>query len=88
MNMVEDAEADWIKVCDKVNDLLETASKDGNTFGVKLLAADMIAANGYIVSMRVMVDGGQSVGGAAPPEVDGSSSHVSVSSAFSSSQIP
>jgi hypothetical protein len=83
--MVNDAEADWTKVTDQVNDLLETASSDGNNFGVTLLAADMIAANGYIVSMRAVANP-PSNPGMPPPEPGGSdSSHVSISSAFSSS---
>jgi hypothetical protein len=90
--MVNDAEADWTKVAGQVSDLLETASDDGNTYGITLLAADMIAANGYIVSMRVAAkmpgtNGGPLPPGGAPPppEPGGSSSHVSISSAFSSS---
>ena len=87
--MVNAAEANWAKVTGQVDDLLETASSDGNNFGVTLLAADMIAANGYIVSMRVVANPPIPPGTVAPPEVDGSSSHVSVSSAFSSSsQLP
>src|SRR5205823_1692068 len=66
-NMVNDAEADWIKVTDQVNDLLETASSDSNTFGITLLAADMIAANGYIVSMRVVGEQPSTLG-VPPPE--------------------
>jgi hypothetical protein len=83
-NLVNDAETDWTKVNDQLNDLLETASSDNGTSGIKLLAADMIAANGYIVSMRVVVDGGDRTV-APPPEAGGSSSHVSISSTFSSS---
>jgi hypothetical protein len=86
--MAQDAEADWIKVCDQVNDLLETASTDGNSSGITLIAADMIAANGYIVSMRIVVKPPeqQPPGGVPPPEPDGSSSHVSLHSPFSSSK--
>lgn len=86
--MVSDAEADWAKVTDQVNDLLETASSPGNSFGITLLAADMAAANGYIVSMRVVArDLGTDAepGVPRPPEIPGSSSHVSISSPFSSS---
>jgi hypothetical protein len=91
--MVKAAEADWTKVTDQVNDLLETASSDGNSFGIKLLAADMIAANGYVVSMRVVAKDPGTNGGPGPvppgaippPEIGGSSSHVSISSLFSSS---
>jgi hypothetical protein len=87
--MLKDAEADWIKVTGQVNDLLEAAYSAGNNFGVQLLGADMIAANGYIVSMRVVANS-PSAPGVPPPEMGGSdSSHVSVSSAFSSSsQLP
>jgi hypothetical protein len=88
--MVKAAEADWIKVTGQVNDLLEKASTASNSFGVTLLGADMIAANGYIVSMRVVVkprvtNAGHAIPAAfAAPEVGGSSSHVSLESAFSS----
>jgi hypothetical protein len=90
-NMVQDAEVDWTKVSDQVNTLLETASTDGNSFGITLIAADMIAANGYIVSMRVVVTQPGTnpepgtPGGVPPPEPGGSSSHVSIYSPFSSS---
>jgi hypothetical protein len=84
--MLKNAEDDWTNVSNQVNELLETASSDGNSFGVTLLGSDMIAANGYIVSMRVVVKyPDPTPGGAPPPEVGGSSSHVSLSSAFSSS---
>jgi hypothetical protein len=89
--MVKEAEADWVKVTDQVNDLLEKAYSDNNSLGVKLLAADMIAANGYIVAMRVVANkartaAGHGAAGEPPPEPGGSdSSHVSISSAFSSS---
>ena len=94
--MVKDAETDWVKVTNQLNKLLETASSDGNNFRIKLLGADMIAANGYIVSMRVVSKKLQTDAAApverpagavawAPPEVGGSSSHVSISSTFSSS---
>lgn len=82
--MVKDAETDWTNVSNQVNDLLETASSDGNSFGVTLFGTDMIAANGYIVSMRVVAKPPVAPG-LPPPEVGGSSSHVSLSSAFSSS---
>ena len=89
--MAKAAEADWTKVSNQVNDLLETASSGSSSFGIELLAADMVAANGYIVSMRVVANepsenGGPASPGIAAPEVGGSSSsHVSISSAFSSS---
>jgi hypothetical protein len=85
--MVQDAENDWTKVSDKVNELLETASSDGNNFGITLLGADMIAANGYIVSMRIVGIPKASGPGIAPPEEGGSSSHVSISSPLSSSSL-
>lgn len=85
--MVKAAEDDWVRVADRVNQLLETASSETNAFGFQLLAADMIAANGYIVSMRVVVKkpGANPTPGPHPPETGGSSSHVSISSVFSSS---
>jgi hypothetical protein len=86
--MVEDAEADWASVNNQVNDLLETAYSSGNNFGITLLGVDMIAANGYIVSMRVVANP-PATPGVPPPELGGSSSQVSISSPFSSSsQIP
>jgi hypothetical protein len=85
--MVKAAEADWTKVNNQVNNLLETASSDGNTLGIKLLAAEMIAANGYIVAMRVVANPPPVTPGVAPPPEPGGSesSHVSISSPFSSS---
>ena len=88
------AETDWVRVTNQLNKLLETASTEGNNFGIELLAADMIAANGYIFSMRVVVKKRRATAAAAAdpaavawwrPEVGGSSSHVSISSTFSSS---
>ena len=92
-NLVKEAETDWSKVCDQVNGLLEEASGDNSSYKVKLLAADMVAVNGYVVSMRVVVQkpgaGKQSIrpvsGPVALREPGVSSSHVSISSAFSSS---
>jgi hypothetical protein len=87
--MAQDAEADWIKVSSQVNDLLQTASSGGNNSGVTLLGTDMIAANGYIVSMRVVANPPSPPGVPLPPEAGGSSSsHVSISSPFSSSPNP
>ncbi len=84
--MAKDAEDDWINVSNQVNDMLEMASSDGNSFGTTLLGTDMITANGYIVSMRVVVNyPDPNPGGAPPPEITGSSSHVSLHSPFSSS---
>ena len=99
--MVKDAEEDWCKVANQMDDLLDGAKADTNPYGLKLLAADMITANGYIVSMRVVVQtpgaGKQSLrtmsglvalrepGGSSSHGSAGSSSHVSLSLTFSSS---
>jgi hypothetical protein len=78
---VKEAEADWSRVTNQVNKFLESGHSN---FGLKLLAADMIAVNGYIVSMRVVAQ--KPTRGRRPVfEVGGSSSHVSISSPFSSS---
>ena len=85
-DLAKAAERDWDTVCGQVNDLLETATTANNIFGVQLMAADMIAANGYIVSVRVVVKKPNWPPNSPPhPEPGGSSSHVSISSAFSSS---
>jgi hypothetical protein len=83
--MIKDAEGDWQDVTDKLRDYLEKARK--SYLGLALLAADMIAVNGYIVSMRVVVQKPIS-GGKETFEPGGSSSHVSISSPFSSSPAP
>ena len=79
-----DSERDWVKVTTDLNKFIEDAMERYNDS--QLLAADMIEVNGYIVSMRVVITP------LNPPssemmhilEHNGSSSHVSISSAFSS----
>ena len=61
------AEEEWKNACDKLTDFLDTPK----------LHADMVTVNGYIISMRVVVE-------KDAQEVGGSSSHISLSSAFSS----
>jgi hypothetical protein len=77
--LVAEAERDWKEVViPQIQNLLDNKQ----TFGgkdIQVIAADMMEVNGYIVSMRVIAEG---VGEGA--EVGGSSSHVSISSAFSS----
>ena len=75
--LVNDAEQDWADINEEVSRLLEEASAGGNSYKLKLLAADMVAVNGYVVSIRVVVEPERR-------EPGGSSSHVSISSAFSS----
>ncbi|HXJ58826.1 MAG TPA: hypothetical protein VNU68_19375 [Verrucomicrobiae bacterium] len=77
--LVADAERDWKQVViPQIQDLLDN-QQTYNGKVIKVIAADMIEVNGYIVSMRVVAEGiGQGL------EVGGSSSHVSISSAFSS----
>jgi hypothetical protein len=75
---IGNAQTDWKNITDQLNDLL-FAKPDPN---FPQIWADMIQVNGYIVSMRVV---------AAPDakEMGGSSSsHISISSAFSSPQGP
>jgi hypothetical protein len=58
-----------------------------NYGSLKISAADMIEVNGYIVSMRVIADNSNQDGSGTyrTTQIGGSSSHVSISSAFSSS---
>jgi hypothetical protein len=74
--IVSEAEADWLKVTNELNHFLETTGK--GAFKFTLLAADMVSVNGYIMSMRIVVQ-------KDIREAGGSSSHVSISSPFSSS---
>lgn len=86
--LVTDAENDWKAVTAKIGAFVDEAMPHfykKNILGklrdvtVNMVAADMVEVNGYITSMRVVANV-LIVGG----EVGGSSSHVSVSSAFSS----
>jgi hypothetical protein len=91
--MVKAAEKDWSKVANQMNDLLDDARANTNPYGLTLVVADMTSANGYIVSMRVVVQtqaaekqSTRTVSGwVGIREPGGSSSHVSISSPFSSS---
>jgi hypothetical protein len=77
--LVADAERDWkTVVIPKIHDLLDKPQSFSGK-EIKVVAADMIEVNGYIVSMRVVARG--VVEGA---QIGGSSLHVSISSAFSS----
>jgi hypothetical protein len=77
VKLVKKAEENWWKVADELSDFLKTA-KEKTYLGFTLIGADMIAVNGFIVSMRVVVT-------KDIREEGGSSSHVSISSPFSSS---
>jgi hypothetical protein len=73
----------------KAQDKWEQAVKDLNNsltapkHGFNQIWADMIQVNGYIVSIRLVADT-NSTGGIGILEMGGSSSHISLSSAFSS----
>jgi hypothetical protein len=76
------AEANWSTVVSEIDMFL-----DQSHGGLTILAADMIEVNGYVVSMRVIADTPSNVEirtKLRTLEVGGSSSHVSISSAFSS----
>jgi len=79
--LARSAETDWIKVTNELNAFIEGAQLGYPTHiivpEIRLVALDMVEVNGYVVSMRVATRVGLS-------EVGGSSSHVSISSAFSS----
>ena len=72
------AETDWMQVTDQLNSLLESGRDNSGNYKPGKFAADMVTANGYIISMRVVI----MLPGKEP---GGSSSHISISSAFSSS---
>jgi len=75
------AEQDWIKVTDEITDFIQTNVKNN-----ALVAVDMVEVNSYVVAMRVVAPAGKTATGkASPMEMTGSSSQVSVSSTFSSS---
>jgi hypothetical protein len=86
---VAKAEQNWCDVADELDGFLERAKigypydpNDPNIKTViKLVGLDTTAVNNYIIAMRVVV---QSIV-PPPPEVSGSSSHVSIPSPFSSS---
>lgn len=79
--MVANAEADWADVNRIIDDFL-----DGAPHNLNLIAVDMVRVNTYIVSMRVVAEA--PAGGRLRTRDGGtggsSSSHVSISSAFSS----
>jgi len=90
--LVDNAINEWEGAVQALNEIL---AGEGQWAGTEFesTGADMIEVNGYIVSMRIISkieDDGDSVRGRHPPahmmEVGGSSSsHISISSAFSSS---
>ncbi|PWU08852.1 MAG: hypothetical protein C5B50_28650 [Verrucomicrobia bacterium] len=80
-DIVLEAEQNWSDVNNNFTDFLETASQNLGVYNFRLQAADMVQVNGYIVSMRVVAVRTNTL------EVGGSSSHVSLSSAFSSSSL-
>jgi hypothetical protein len=93
--MASDAESDWQKVTDHFHQYLSDIQQYRQSnleptdpkFPWFLLAFDAVTVNGYIMSMRVVVGIPDSYG-YRPTEVGGSSSHVSLSSAFSSYSPP
>lgn len=74
------ARRDYEKCTKAIDDFIEL-EQDNH----KLIAVDMVEVNNYIVSMRVIATKTVAPGGAALEIGGSSSSHVSVSSAFSSS---
>lgn len=93
--LAEQAETDWTTVNKSLKCFLKTAG-DGygkNPAGknIRLVAADMVEVNGYVVSMRVVVEpkkpesAKRLMASSMPSQWSLSSSHTSVSSAFSSS---
>jgi len=82
--LVNRAEVRWGLEIDKMNGLLNGLSP--LVKGFKHTKADMVEVNGYILSMRVV---SQKVPFQSPKELGGSSSsHISISSAFSSAPGP
>jgi len=81
INLVQKAEGNWIQAVDFLNKMFE---EDGLPF--KNIKPDMIEVNGYIVSMRIVCEPSSAKeGNPRTREVSGSSSsHISISSAFSS----
>jgi hypothetical protein len=74
------AEQDWIEVTDEITDFIQTNVKNN-----ALVAVDMVEVNSYVVAMRVVAPAGKTAPGkASPMEMTGSSSQVSISSTFSS----
>jgi hypothetical protein len=91
-NMACTAEGDWQKVTDDFHQYLSDIREHGCSkmlepkdplFSFRLKAFDVVTVNGYIMSMRVVV-GDPGGGDLRSKELGGSSSHVSLSSAFSS----
>lgn len=88
--MASDAETDWQRVTNNFDQYLNDIENTGKSslfadtpFSFRLKAYDVVTVNGYLMSMRVLVDKPDSQGRQSR-EVGGSSSHVSLSSAFSS----
>jgi hypothetical protein len=77
-DMVKDAEKDWKKVTKEIDDFID--NRPPHPTGLRNIMADMVEVNGYIVSMRVVTNATDE-----RPVIGSSSSHVSISSAFSSS---
>ncbi len=82
---IKEAQDNWNTITDNLSTYLETTG-DG-AFGFTLLAADMVAVNDYVMSMRIVVERTHK-GGIHAKELGGSSSHVSLSSPFSSYSSP
>ncbi|HEY0549681.1 MAG TPA: hypothetical protein VGF13_08770, partial [Verrucomicrobiae bacterium] len=87
---IEKAEYDWEKVTKDIDAFIERKSSTAYG-GLEVVAADMSEVNGYIVSMRLIAEvpsKKSKSGGIEPEEVGGSSSHVAITSAFSSYSSP
>jgi hypothetical protein len=77
-----EAEEAWAKAAGELENLLKPGGAE--TFcNVTLIAADMVEVNNYIISMRVVTDDPLVVKDRKFFELSGSSSHISISSAFS-----
>jgi len=86
--LVEEAEENWRLVTELLKNSIDQPDPK---YGFNIRAADMIEVNGYIVSMRIIAlpaIGLPKGGNKHTDEIGGSSSHISISSAFSSYPYP
>lgn len=88
--LVKEAEADWNNVTREINVFLDEPYPAADP--LKIIAADMVEVNSYIVSIRVVADTVKNIKereAKRKMEIPGSSSsHISLSSTFSSSSSP
>jgi len=84
---IDKAEQNWCTVTDGLDGFLEKAKVgypiDDSTATILLAGLDTVAVNGYVIALRVVVQ--PTPGSIQLLQVDGSSSHVSISSPLSSS---